>query len=88
MIAVAVLFVLCWLPFFIAVTLQISLQIDLTLFVEVLTISYSGFNPYIYLTFSHKFRIRCKKRIGNFVKRIRILNFLIWRSQSFELQQM
>ena len=88
MIAVAVLFVLCWLPFFITVALQISLKIDLIVFIGLLTISYSGLNPYIYLTFSHKFRIRCKKLIGNFVKRIRILNFLnISRSQSFELQQ-
>ena len=88
MIAVAVLFVLCWLPFFITVALQISLKVDLILFIGLLTISYSGLNPYIYLTFSHKFRIRCKKLISNFAKKIRILNFLnISRSQSFELQQ-
>ena len=88
MIIVAVLYVLCWLPFFIIVNLQISLKIDPILFIGLLTISYSGLNPYIYLTFSHKFRIRCKELIGNFVNKIGILNFFIWRSQSFELQQM
>ena len=50
MIIVAVFYVLCWLPFFIVVNLQISLKIDLILFIGLLTISYSGLNPYIYLT--------------------------------------
>ena len=92
MIAVVVLFVLCWFPFFIIVTLQTlltgSAQIRFRLisFIGLLTILYSGLNPYIYLTFSHKFRIRCKQLIGNFVRKITISNFLTSRSQSFEFQ--
>ena len=88
MIAVAVLFVLCWFPFFIIANLQTLLtgSIEVGASIGLLTISYSGVNPYIYLTFSHKFRSRCKKLIGNFVRKIRISNFLSYRSQSFELQ--
>ena len=82
MIAVVVLFLLCWFPFFIIVTLQTlltgSVQISLRLIslIGLLAISYSGLNPYIYLTFSHKFRIRCKKLISNFVRKIRTSNFV------------
>ena len=67
MIAVVVLFVLCWFPFFIIVTLQtlltgsVHIRLRLLLYVGLLTISYSGLNPYIYLTLSHMFRFRCKK---------------------------
>ena len=92
MIAVVVLFLLCWFPFFTIVTLQtlltgsVQISLRLLLYVGLLTISYSGLNPYIYLTFSHKFRIRCKKLIGNFVRKIRISNLLTSRSQSVELQ--
>ena len=92
MIAVVVLFVLCWFPFFITVTSQtlltgsVQIRLHLISFIGLLAISYSGLNPYIYLTFSHKFRIHCKQLIGNFVRKITISNFLTSRSQSFELQ--
>ena len=92
MIAVVVLLVMCWFPFFIIVTLQtlqpgsVEISARLILFIGLLAISFSGLNPYIYLTFSHKFRIRCKKLIGNFVRKSRISIFFITsRTQSFEL---
>ena len=94
MIVVVILFVLCWFPFFIIVTFQtlltgsVQISLRLLLYVGLLTISYSGLNPYIYFTFSHKFRFLCKKLIGNFITKTRISNLHTSRSQSIELQQM
>ncbi|CAH3022745.1 unnamed protein product, partial [Porites evermanni] len=62
MIAVVVLYLLCWLPFFVMFSRSIlrygyvNVNPNLLLFIVWLTIAYSGLNPYVYLTFSQKFR--------------------------------
>ena len=63
MIIIVVLYVLCWLPFFVLVTLQffgVHINNSLLLFLIWFTIVYSGLNPYVYLTLSQNFRNRFK----------------------------
>ena len=59
MIVVVVLFVICWLPHLIIVFLQLfgSMNISLPVmsFIGCLVQSYSGLNPFIYLTFNRFF---------------------------------
>jgi len=93
MIVIVALFAVCWLPFFVIVMLQLFglvkiSSVSLLVFITWLAISYSGLNPYIYFVFNQKFRFGFKKLIGNFLRKIRILNFFTERSQSVELQQM
>ena len=93
MIVIVALFAVCWLPFFVIVMLQLFglvkiSSVSLLVFITWLAVSYSGLNPYIYFVFNQKFRFGFKKLIGNFLRKIRILNFFTERSQSVELQQM
>ena len=83
MIAVVILFLLCWLPLFISNVLQLFGFVHYTaiLFPAWLAVAYSGLNPYVYFTFSANFRNAVKRLFGN----IRVLPF---RSQSVELQQL
>ena len=84
MIAVVVLFLVCWIPMQISSILQIFVHIQLHyslgLFLIWLTVVYSGLNPYVYFIFSAKFRKTLKRFFGNFN---RVLHY---RSQSVELQ--
>ena len=63
MIAVVILFLLCWLPFFISMVLQLFGFVHPTkvLFNVLLTVAYSGLNPYVYFTFSENFREAFKR---------------------------
>ena len=94
MISVVVLYVVCWIPMFISVILEyisiLQLNGSLLLFVLWLISTYSGLNPYVYLTFSQKFRSRFHKLFTNCRRKIKIrhLNVLSLRFQSFELEQM
>ena len=58
MISVVVLYIVCWLPMFVSVILEyvsfLQLNGSLRLFVLWLISTYSGLNPYIYLTFNKK----------------------------------
>ena len=84
-IAVVVLFLVCWLPIQISSILQsfghIQIRYSLGLFLLWLTVVYSGLNPYVYFIFSAKFRKKLKSFFGNFII------VLHCRSQSVELQQ-
>ena len=82
MIAVVILFLLCWLPFFISMVLWLFGFVNPTkvLFPVLLTVAYNGLNPYVYFTFSENFRDAFKRLF----RYIRVLPF---RSQSVELQQ-
>ena len=92
MIVIVLLFAVCWIPFFIVVTLEAfgSVQISdsLLLFIGLLTVSYSGINPFIYFTFNERFRSGFKKLIGNFSRKIKIFNCLTSRSRRVEILQM
>ena len=85
MIAVVVLFVVCWLPIQISSILQsfgyIQIHYNLGLFLTWFTVVYSGLNPYVYFIFSAKFRKTFKRFFGKFN------SVLHYRSQSVELQQ-
>ena len=92
MITVVVLFVLCFGPFFVGSSLyhfdyvkDESDVIFLSLFL--IAYSYSGLNPYVYLTFNQKFRNGFKILFGGCLSKIKLRNILRFRSQSFELQQ-
>ena len=82
MIAVVVLFLLCWLPFLVTMALRLSgfVEYKALLFPIWLTVAYSGLNPYVYFAFSANFRNAAKRSFGD----IRVLPF---RSRSIELQQ-
>ena len=92
MIAIVVLYAMCWFPFDVifALNLVIFVQIssELHTFLIWLTICYSGINPYIYLTFSQKFRNQFRYIFRNFFRRIKIHNILRYRSQSVDLEQL
>ena len=94
MIAVVVLYIVCWLPLFISVILEyvnyLQLNGSLLLFLLWLISTYSGLNPYVYLTFNHKFRNGFHKLFRNCQRKIKIrnLNVLSLRFQSFQLEQM
>ena len=83
MIAIVVLFLICWVPFYISMALLYLgfVQNMAILFSVWLSISYSGINPYVYFAFSANFRNGLKHFWGN----IRIFPL---RSESMELQQL
>ena len=83
MIAVVVLFLVCWLPFLITIALHLLGFAPYNywfLFPIWLTVVYSGLNPFVYFTLSANFRNGLKRLFGN----IRVIPF---RSQSIELQR-
>ena len=92
MITIVVLYVMCWFPFDVLFALNVGgfveISPNLHIFLIWLTISYSGINPYIYLTFSQKFRNHFRHIFRNFFRRIKIHNFLHYRSQSVDLEQL
>ena len=89
MIAVVVLYLLCRLPYFVMFSRSflryIKVNPNLLLFIVWLTIAYSGLNPYVYLTFSQKFRNGFKLLFEDCLGKVH--NFLSARSQSVELEQ-
>ena len=86
MIVVVVLYTVCWVPssllFLIESFGYIQMSWGTTYFLLWLTLAYSGLNPYIYLTFSQKFRNGFKELL-----RFKIHNGLPFRSQNVELEQ-
>jgi len=86
MITVVVLFLVCWLPIQISSLIEsfghIKINHNLGPFLFLLTVAYSGLNPYVYLIFSARFRKKLKRFFGNF------MSVLPYRSQSVELEQM
>ena len=90
-IAVVVLYVLCWGPLFVSLTLivfghvKIDYDNSLSFFITWLSVAYSGINPYVYFTFNPKFRNALKHLFGNCLRRVQC--FLSSRSQSVDLEQ-
>ena len=86
MIAVVVLFLICWLPVQISSILQrfghTKINHSLGPFLTLPSVAYSGLNPYVYFIFSARFRKKLKRFFGNF------MSVLPYRSQSVELEQM
>ena len=82
MIAIVVLFLICWVPFYISMALLYLGfgQNKAVLFSVWLTVSYSGINPYVYFAFSTKFRNGLKHLFGN-------IHVFPFRSVSMELHQ-
>ena len=78
MIIVVVLYVICWLPVYISVFLHFVERVQVTdslfLFINFLTICYSGINPYVYLTFSQNFRNGFRKSFRKVCGKLRISN--------------
>ena len=83
MIAIVVLFLICWFPLYISMVLLYLgfVQKKAILFSVWLSVSFSGINPYVYFAFSANFRNGLKHFWGN----IRIFPL---RSESMELQQL
>lgn len=92
MVVVAALFVLCWFPYYLTLVVQFTghgkryYKSELSL--VWLTVAFSGFNPYIYLTFNQAFRNGFHHLFGKSSRQIKIQNVLSFRSQSVELEQM
>ena len=82
MIAIVVLFIICWVPYYISMALiYLGLVKDKAVLFSVwLTVSYSGINPYVYFALSANFRNRLKHLCEN----IRVFPF---RSESMELRK-
>ncbi|CAH3109998.1 unnamed protein product, partial [Porites lobata] len=94
MIAVVVLYKLCWLPYFIIMLMTLikgeshsmitsdppTGNIYLYLFILWSTIAYSAVNPFVYLTFNQKFRNGFKHLYKNFLTKPR--GILPFRSQN------
>ncbi|KAL9989237.1 hypothetical protein ACROYT_G003766 [Oculina patagonica] len=91
MVVVVVLYVLCWFPLYIMVLSHfighMQPRRSLLLFVNFLTLSYSGLNPYVYLILSQNFRNGFKKLFRKCLGKFRVLNVVPLRSQSVELEQ-
>ena len=87
MIVVVVLYTVCWVPSSLLLMIKsfgyIQMSWDVTYFLLWLTLAYSGLNPYIYLTFSQKFRNGFKELFGNCSRKLKIP----FRSQSIEMEQ-
>ena len=90
-IAVVVLYVLCWGPLLISVTLNVfgHAKIDFIkssyFFINWLSVAYSGLNPYVYLTFNPKFRDGLSHLFGNCLRRVKCS--FSSRSESVDLEQ-
>ena len=83
MIALFSLFLVCWLPWIITMTLFLFSPLDYNhwfIFPMWLTFVYSGLNPYVYFSFSSNFRQGLKLLLANICA-------ISFRSQSIELQQ-
>ena len=94
MIAVVVLFMVCWFPLFAVGILQFLLSNfrvngSFLLFLIWLTVAYSALNPYVYLMFSQNFRSGFKRVLKNCLRRSSIgnLNVLPLRAQRVEIDR-
>ena len=92
MITVVVLYVLCFVPFFVGSSLYHFNYIEdeselIFLCLFLVAFAYSGLNPYVYLTFNQKFRNGFKALFGNCLRRIKVRSIIRLRTQSVELQQ-
>ena len=97
MIAVVVLYELCWLPFFILMSMSLirgesplksdphTGNIYSNFFILWLTVAYSAINPFVYLTFNQKFRSGFKHLYKDCLTKPR--GILPFRSQNVELEQ-
>ena len=97
MIAVVVLYELCWLPYFIIMSMSLirgesplksdphTGNIHLNFFILWLTVAYSAINPFVYLTFNQKFRSGFKNLYKDCLTKPR--GILLFRSQNVELEQ-
>ena len=90
MMTVVVLYVLCFVPFFVGSSLyhfdHTSREL-LFLCLFLVAFAHSGLNPYVYLTFNQEFRNGFKTLFGNCLRKIRFQDIVHFRSQSIELQQ-
>jgi len=91
MIAVVVLYIVCWFPLF-AVGILLSVgnfrvNGSFLLFLIWLTVTYSALNPYVYLMFSQKYRSGLKRVFKNCLGRCLTgnLNALPLRAQRVEI---
>ena len=97
MIAVVVLYELCWLPFFIIMSMSLirgesplkndphTGNIHSNFFILWLTVAYSAVNPFVYLTFNQKFRNGFKHLYKDCLTKPR--GILPFRSQNVALEQ-
>ena len=97
MIAVVVLYELCWLPFFIIMSMSLirgesplksdphTGNIHSNFFILWLTVAYSAINPFVYLTFNQKFRSGFKHLYKDCLTKPR--GIFPFRSQNVELEQ-
>ena len=81
-IAIVVLFVICWVPFYVIMALLHLgfVQTKAVRFSVWLSVSFSGINPYVYFAFSANFRNVLKHLFGN-------IHIFLPRSERIELQQ-
>ena len=93
MIAIGVLYMVCWFPLFAVGILQLLLSSfrvngSILLFIIWLTVAYSALNPYVYLMFSQNFRKGFKRVLKNCLRRGSIgnLNVLPLRAQCVEIE--
>ena len=89
MIAIVILYILCWFPLFAVGILQLSLsnfrvKENHLLFFIWLTVAYSALNPYVYLMFSQNFRIGFKRVFQN-CQEIRCPNVRPLRAQHVDI---
>ena len=88
---VVVLYLICWLPVYMSVLLYVGSRVQandsLFIFTNFLTLCYGGMNPYVYLILSQNFRNGFKKLLTKFCGKLRISNFISFRSKSVELKQ-
>ena len=93
MIAVVVLYMVCWFPLFAVGILQLLLSNfrvngSFLLFIIWLTVAYSALNPYVYLMFSQNFRKGFKRVLKNCLKRGSLGNLTVLplRAQRVEIE--
>ena len=93
MIAIGVLYMVCWFPLFAVGISQLLLSNfrvngSFLLFIIWLTVAYSALNPYVYLMFSQNFRKGFKRVLKNCLRRGSIgnLNVLPLRAQRAEIE--
>jgi len=94
MIAVVVLYIVCWCPLFVVGILLLSIgnfrvKGSFLLLLIWLTVAYSALNPYVYLMFSQKYRSGLKRVFKNCLGRCSIgkLNVLPLRAQRVEIDR-
>ena len=91
MVIVVVFYVLCWSPMCTSILLNyvnyVEPENSFSILFVWLTLSYSGFNPYIYLIFSQNFRNGFKSIFRSCLIKINVSDVICFRSQKVELEQ-